>query len=235
VPICQCPGHPEASPLLQIRWKRLVIDEGHVSANIVANLTSFSKLLSVERKWIVTGTPTTNLLGLSSGRSSEVLGGSADPAPLEDEEDEDRPVVARQWNDYDREDLRKLASMMIHFLGVPSFTAQPKLFDTQVMAPLLDVSGPLPGAIQILVQVMNMQMVRHRCVYRFFLFGKRINERFRVEEVEAEVALPPVTKEEVFLDLDPYVIKSYNAFQAGLAINAIDSEREDQVRDFFGR
>lgn len=31
------------------------------------------------------------------------------------------------------------------------------------------------------------------------------------------------------MDLDPLALMSYNAFQAGIALNAIDSERKDQV------
>lgn len=44
------------------------------------------------------------------------------------------------------------------------------------------------------------------------------------------MVLPPITQETILLDLDPYAVKSYNAMQAAIAINAIDSERTDQVR-----
>lgn len=53
----------------------------------------------------------------------------------------------------------------------------------------------------------------------------------RIEDIEKEVTLPPIQQETVFLDLDPYAVLSYNAMQAVIAINAIDSERKDEVYD----
>lgn len=47
--------------------------------------------------------------------------------------------------------------------------------------------------------------------------------------MENDVLLPPMTHDIIYMDLDDYALKSYNAMQAGLAVNAIDSEREGPV------
>jgi hypothetical protein len=218
-----------------VRWKRLVIDEGHVSASLSTNLTPFTKLLSVERRWIVTGTPTTNLLGLSLGKNtiSEFISHTGkeeysydDPTGGTLEEGSNKSsssgrvtpslseeVKQRIWNKYDREDLNKLDNMITHFVAVPHFLADPKLMSTYIRDPLMDKEGPQPGAIKVLEQVMHMIMIRHR-----------------IDDVEKDIVLPPVVHESILLDLDPVVAKSYNALQATIAINAIDSQRTDQVR-----
>ncbi len=177
IPNCSC-DIPNVSPLLQIRWKRLVIDEGHVSASMSTILTPFTKLLSIEHRWIVTGTPTTNLLGLNFGAKvdsmQELYGDEGDTEFWELFKDpegsasQSREVTpppvkqARIWNKYDREDLRKLGNMITHFVGVPQFLADPQLMRTHVTEPLMDPDGPRPAAIEVLTQVMSMVMVRHR-------------------------------------------------------------------------
>ncbi|KAJ6531108.1 P-loop containing nucleoside triphosphate hydrolase protein [Mycena capillaripes] len=234
VPKCACKP-PDCSPLLQIRWKRLVIDEGHMSASLSTSQTSFMMGLSVERRWVVTGTPTKNLLGLSlgekvtkaspneasEGTSSRALSeepetvyddgsSSAEGPETADDDDGLSLSAARVWTKEDGADLTNLGNIA-QFVGVPQLLANRHLIGTHIKDALLDKRGPRTGAVDVLMQLMSSVMIRHRIV-----------------DVEQEVKLPPVTQELVLLDLDPLVIKSYNAMQATIAINAVTSDREGQ-------
>lgn len=53
----------------------------------------------------------------------------------------------------------------------------------------------------------------------------------RINDVERDVDLPAMKHETVLLDLSACAVKSYNAMQALIAINAVDSQRSDQVGD----
>ncbi|KAF9652886.1 hypothetical protein BDM02DRAFT_3088163 [Thelephora ganbajun] len=223
---CTCNFRTSNTPLTCVRWKRLVIDEGHVSSSVDSALSTFLNTLSVERRWIVTGTPTTNLLGLSFGQSCELdddeLGPLTDDSTSDTSDTEGTPGPeeegkSRIWTNDDRRDLVKLSAIISHSLSFPKFKADFKAFKNLVAVPLLELTGPSPGAIQVFEQVMKVVMIRHR-----------------IEDVERDVVLPPLKQDIVWLDLDDFSRKSYNAMQAVIAINAIDTQRVD-VDYFFHR
>ncbi|KAI0053959.1 hypothetical protein FA95DRAFT_1551738 [Auriscalpium vulgare] len=233
VPKCRCES--PVSSLFQVRWKRLVVDEGHVHGTDTTRISLVANLLSVERRWLVSGTPTPDLLGIRFGSdNAEAEQGyysglsypatdtpTAENTDADSEEElplaptdsaEDRAGIAPHfWSSQDRENLRRLGKMIVSFLRVPRFLASSQLFQSQVIQPLFAAGGPNPGAVQVLAQVMASVMVRHR-----------------IEDVEKDIVLPPLTQETVLMDLDPIAVKSYNALQAVIAINAVDSERKDQ-------
>lgn len=300
VPNCTCKAPPtNVSPLFSVRWKRLIVDEGHIHGDDKTRVSQLASLLSVERRWLVSGTPTTDLLGLSFGSQSEAVEGNADmeEADVEDEKmgelrypseeasaleqddvgdsplsgsingltepqdftvtstpapqraptlsiSDDGTPLARIWTPNDRENLRRLGKMITSFLKVEEFSNSEgtRLFNESVVGSLFGETGPQLRAVQVLKQVMGSVMIRHRYVmllhssvpshpkadvWRAYSW---IGE-FRIEDVERDekAILPPLKQETVLLDLDPLAITSYNAFQAIIAINAVDSERVDQV------
>lgn len=185
VPKCKCETPKGASTLSQIHWKRIVRDEGHNSATIMTNINNFLNGLVAERRWIVTGTPTTNLLGLNFGKSAEdtqeLDGGGAGGLVYPEDDSNESPISSPHssctsapsptpemnpnttyaWGARDREDLRKLGDMMARFLRIPRFASDGDAFRKFVIAPLMN--GPAPGAVKVLEQVMQSSMIRHRC------------------------------------------------------------------------
>ncbi|KAI8822029.1 SNF2 family N-terminal domain-containing protein [Fimicolochytrium jonesii] len=55
-------GERYRSPLLDIRWLRMIVDEGHVMARKEANQVALAAKLECDRRWVCTGTPMPNIL-----------------------------------------------------------------------------------------------------------------------------------------------------------------------------
>lgn len=70
-PICSCTLAKDVSVLAQIRWKRLVVDEGHGQGAPDTSFSTVCAKLNVERRWIMSGTPTRTLLGLNFGSGTD--------------------------------------------------------------------------------------------------------------------------------------------------------------------
>ena len=152
VPECQCkPPVPSdvVSPLFQIRWYRLIVDEGHNTANVTTNFNLVMSKMSVQNRWVMTGTPTPHLIG---SVTSDRIAQSAD-SQAESQESE-----AREWIDAEEKDLKRLEKMIGDSLRVGPFYSRKGLFEEQVIRPLRRRSM---FATRVLSQVMERVMVRH--------------------------------------------------------------------------
>jgi hypothetical protein len=223
------------------------VDEGHVHGAARTRISTVASKLNVERRWLVSGTPTRTLLGLKFGSHGEDTDRGVSEVgekPEVDEGDVGLPYPSRElspmlvdedavrvrvWTEADREDLHRLHTMISMFLKDERFVAIPDLFNTHVMKALFSQDGPYPGGVQVLNQLMNSVMLRHRFLFICFDRKAYLLRTRRIEDIEKEVLLPPLYEETVVLDMDPLIRISYNALQAAIVVNAVDSERVDRA------
>lgn len=143
IPLCTCHDHKNVSPIFRCRWKRLVVDEGHNSAHLTTECSTAASKLSVEHRWIVTGTPTQNLIGsIAIPKGREV-----DNLPEE-----------TNWTTEDEKDIRRLGNMIGRYLRVEPFYSQREYFDRHVSLPL---RKGWRGGRTILGNMMKRCIIRH--------------------------------------------------------------------------
>ncbi|KAH7107555.1 SNF2 family N-terminal domain-containing protein [Auriculariales sp. MPI-PUGE-AT-0066] len=219
VPNCKCGA--TVSSLVQIHWRRVAIDEGHSLSASRSQLVELADMLIEDAMWIVTGTPTTNLVGFHLAQSLPESDFYKDPADSEQPggsiQETSQFIVSLKE---ERADLMKLESLVVSFLHLPQVTNNigSNYFRQHIAAPFLhrriDQDGHLFrsfGSVRVVEQMMSQCMVRHR-----------------MRDIEMEVRLPPLTKEVVLLDLHPLAVITYNVILALVAGNAVDSDRTDQ-------
>lgn len=100
------------SPLMSVRWKRMIVDEGHfLGSGGKTRGISVTERLSVERKWIVSGTPSDNLLGVTAGVTIE------GETPEEKRAREQNMLEERKaFQESEAKDLDRLGHMVRDFL-----------------------------------------------------------------------------------------------------------------------
>jgi hypothetical protein len=105
--------------------------------------------MSVQNRWVMTGTPTPHLIGsVTSDRSAQGAGSQA----------ESQESDAREWIDQEEKDLKRMEKMIGESLRVEPFYSRRGLFEEQVIRPLRRGSM---FATRVLSQVMEEVMVRH--------------------------------------------------------------------------
>ncbi|EGW31266.1 uncharacterized protein SPAPADRAFT_67342 [Spathaspora passalidarum NRRL Y-27907] len=152
-----------------------------------------ARSLFAERKWAVTGTPTSGLTRLYMDELEQHQARKS------------KYVVKNSFNE--KADLQKLGIIIGNFLKLEPFASQPKLWNSQIIQPLL---ANYYGSELLFSNLLHSIMVRH-------------NPR----DVEQDLELPPLHHDAVFLEPSYHNIMSINLFTAVLAVNAVTSERTD--------
>lgn len=202
IPDCIC-FRKEAvykSPLMRIRWKRLIVDEGHsmASSGVKSNSVCVAEKLPAERRWIVTGTPTSELVGIMPGvviGESEVeLNGGADGA--------------RECRANEALQLDRIGKMVGDFLRQKPWAPMDDRRNTERANWKRYISKGSKSCVRSIFQ-------------RLFI-------RHRPEDIEEDVALPKLEIKEAWLHPGFYEKLSMNLFLGALAANAVTSERSGQ-------
>ena len=210
---CHCSTSNEYhTPLKDIHWLRIIMDEGHEFSSSGRSGTTYWALqkLLVDRKWIVSGTPANGLVGVEVGtathETSESLAADHCKSTRAMLEARRKESVLLQ----ERKDLEKLGILVTGFLRVKPW-ANSKEQDPaswqKYITPHRD--GRRKG--RSLKTLLRSLVVRHR-----------------IEDIEADIQLPPLYNRVVYLQPSWHDKLSLNLFILNLTVNAVTSERVDE-------
>ena len=216
-----CSIHPYHSPLREIHWLRLIVDEGHsfVTSGRSSRTTQCLREMLVERRWIVSGTPTDGLLGvdLSLAVDDTIEGlndsepdvnspGKLTGLPIGLEKLRNDKVFAQE-----RKDVMALGTMATLFFRLQPWSNNELQGDS---ASWNDYVLPESSGRRKPVSLRNILeslVVRHT-----------------MEAVYEDLQLPPLHNRVVYLEPCFFDRLSMNLFAVLLAVNAVASERVDQ-------
>ncbi|KAL1969510.1 hypothetical protein VTN77DRAFT_8948 [Rasamsonia byssochlamydoides] len=210
------------SPLKKFHWLRIIVDEGHNVAGHGHKTSTVHMLeqIHVERRWIVSGTPSTGLYGLEISLASQETQTSDTESP-----DETASSVLRARKktgnavDEELKDLDKLRLIVVEFLDLKPWSnsrADDPANWTRYMKPIGE-DGKRRKAPSLRATLQSL-VVRHR-----------------LDVINRELPLPRLHNRVVYLEPTFYDKLAINLFLFNLTSNAITSERKDQDYMFHRR
>ncbi|PYI34703.1 hypothetical protein BP00DRAFT_364486 [Aspergillus indologenus CBS 114.80] len=214
---------PPTSPLTKIHWLRIIVDEGHNAAGSGhrSNMAHLLKQLRIERRWVVSGTPSSGLYGVEvSLASQETHTSDTDLTEATTAVLKGRKKTGKA-QDNELKDLDKLRRIVIDFLELKPWSNSRNRTDDQ--ANWVTYMTPVgPGLKR-----------RKASSLRATLQGLVV--RHRLDVIHNEITLPRLYNRVVQLEPTFYDKLSLNYFIFILAVNAITSERKDQDYMFHPR
>ena len=207
---CKCAWTLHRSPLKDLHFLRLIVDEGHNFASSGRTSLAVKALnnLIVERRWIVSGTPGgSSLLGVElDSAASETIDGDQmlDTRSILDHRRRETSQTS------ERKDLEKLGNVVTEFFNISPWcngkASDPASWQTYVMPS--DDGQRKPRSLRSLLQSL---VVRHQ-----------------IDDIEEHVRLAPLHNRIVYLRPSWFDRMNLNLFILALAVNAVTSERVDQ-------
>lgn len=209
------------SPLTKVHWLRIIVDEGHNVAGHGqrTNMVHLLDQLQVERRWIVSGTPSSGLYGVEvSLASRETYSSECDISNATNTALRGRKKTGSALNN-ELKDMDKLRHIVVEFLDLKPWSnsrADDPANWTKYMKPVGE-DGKRRKAPSLRATLQSL-VVRHR-----------------MDTIHGETPLPPLSNKVVHLEPTFYDQLSLNMFIAILGVNAITSERSDQDYMFHPR
>ncbi|KAF2005315.1 hypothetical protein P154DRAFT_424964 [Amniculicola lignicola CBS 123094] len=213
IPDCSClnKGGLYESPLKRLHWLRLIIDEGHNFSSGMSDAVIVSKQLRVERRWVVSGTPAKDLVGIEVDVST-LNENAVDPAM-------DRDSAVEQRRTFNLKDdkggaAKALGSLASNFLMVrpwcDSGTGGRLDWDSYIYRHEHPFRKTWSGFSSCLLRTLEGLVVKTR-----------------PDDVERDIILPPMRHRVVSLKPCWFDKMTANLFVQVLRANAVTSERSD--------
>ncbi|PKY02628.1 hypothetical protein P168DRAFT_256187 [Aspergillus campestris IBT 28561] len=207
-------NRPEDSPLTKLHWLRIVVDEGHNVAGHGQRTVMMHILaqLHFERRWVVSGTPSSGLYGVEVSLASHETNmsdtdlGEATTAVLRGRKNTGGALAS------ELKDLDRLRLIVVEFLDVKPWSnsrANDPANWTKYIKPIGE-DGKRKKAPSLRSTLQGI-VVRHR-----------------MDTIHSEIPLPRLYNKVVRLEPTFFDRLNLNLFIFVIAVNAITSERKDQ-------
>lgn len=197
-------------------------DEGHEFSSSGRGGSAYWALrnLHVDRKWIVSGTPANGLLGVEVGAATYVTSDSPNDGPNVHKKSNQDILQLRRTEtalSQERKDLEKLGILVSGFLQVKPW-ANGKEDDPASWQKYVMPYNDGRRKAKSLKTLLQSLVVRHR-----------------IEDIEADIQLPPLHNRVVYLQPSWHDKLSINLFIMFLTANAVTSERIDEDYMFHAK
>ncbi|KIW77692.1 hypothetical protein Z517_07525 [Fonsecaea pedrosoi CBS 271.37] len=202
------------SQLTEVRWVRVICDEGHGFAGSSYRTHAMAMLdkMSIERRWVVSGTPSHSLHGVEVNLALDETNQGMEALRRQSIETALERRKATDTSTEELKDMERLRAIVVRFLKVQPWANQKgsDYADWKRYLSPFDASGKR-RFVPALRTILQSLIIRHR-----------------IEDIDVDLCLPPLHNTTVYLEPSFYDKLSMNLFRLVLTSNAVTSERIDE-------